>query len=320
MIKQHVPFVLAIMLFDCGQGTRPPGPRSADSSEDQIILNKLQSYMSCLDQSARVFEIADLYRAHLGDKAAARETGVSVQMFSDPKPCLKGIVDANKLEPHLPELEAAGEAYAKAIDAVFTLTTAGHNYFDRSSENFDPAKGSALQPELLGAFGAFDAAQGALFDQVYRLNRKAHQDQLALREKKDGRTLPIIADDMMFHAEDLVRFAAIPWDHLDKLDLAAFTTSLEAFETSVDEMVSYSAANPKKSDALFKDPWTFKQEVKGYLIAAEQLLSRARDHLAYTDAEKIMIAANNERSVIGTPAAMIDAYNRVVDTYRPEQQ
>ncbi len=309
--------VLAILTCGCRQAGKVPGAGSNDSVENQNILTKLQGYMLCLDHSARVFQVADVYTKRFAEAPPTPELDVPLQTTGDPEKCIDALKEAKPQPPSLPALEAAGEAYGKALNAVFLLTTTGHDYYDRASRTYAPAKGVALHGKLLAAFHEFDVAQGALFDEVYRLNRSVHQDQLARREHKNGRTFAVIADDMMLRAEDLVRFAATPWDHLDKLDVVAFTTSLGRFESAIEEMSAYGLANTTEAEGVMKGFRQVTSTAQDYLTTAKQLLIRARDHVAYTDAEKIMLAASNERSVVGTPAAMILAYNNLVDSYSP---
>lgn len=311
----HALHVLAIALLGCGQGKRPPAASSADTVENQAILTKLHGYIDCLgDHSSRVFRVADVYRERVGGNPPTAETNVRLQASADPKECLEAISAAQALPPRLPELDAAGVAYGKAVADVFALTAAGHGYYDRGSETYDLAKGLALHPELVAAFDAFDEAQGTLFDQVYLLNRTVHIDQLARREKKDGRKLVTISDAVMVEAEGLVRFAATPWDQLDQLDLPALTLQLGGLENVLEKMTAYALDHEEETDA-FEGFQTLVAHANAYVIAAKQLVHRARGNVAYTDADKIMIGANNEAGVPGTPAAMVKTYNRLAEAW-----
>jgi hypothetical protein len=288
--------VLAITLAACGQGAQRAPNANADTPENQAMLAKLKGYSECLDEHAeRVFDLADAYRAH-----------GQLEVPSEPKKCLDKIADGKKLEPHVPELEAAGDAFGTALTEVAAAMGEAHA---------DRAKVATLHPRILAALDAFDAAQGALFDQVYQLNRTVHADRLAHREKREGRSLSVIADDAMMRAEDAMRGGAIGADHLDKLDLAVLTARLDKFEAGFEEMQAYALAHPKELGDNAKAFHGLVENGRSYLVAGRQLVIRARDHVPYTDAEKMMIAANNERSVIGTPAAMVNAYNLLVDFY-----
>jgi len=306
--------VLAIALLGCGQGTRPPGPAN-DSVENQAILAKLDHYIGCLqDHSSSVFQIADAYTTRVAGTPPTAETRVVLLASREPRECVEAIATARALSPSIPELDAAGEAFGAALGSVFALTTEGAGYYARGSKTYDPAKGAALHPRLVAAFDAFDRAQGALFDQVYRLNRTVHLDQLDRREKKSGRKLVIVSESMLIDAEALVRFAAAPWDQLDKLDLQALVTEIGALEEAIGEMTAYAIEHEDETLA-FDQYRLLMDRAKEYVIAARQLAERARANVAYSDAEKIMIRAGNEAGVIGTPGAMSKAYNRLVEIW-----
>jgi hypothetical protein len=196
------------------------------------------------------------------------------------------------------EVEALADTFGKALTDVYQVT----------SGTYDATK-------LTSVFAELDAAHAALFDQVFRLNRAVHADQHARREKRDGRSMLVVADDMMLHAEDVIPFAATSWNHLDKLDIASLEPPLRALEASIEELSSYALAHPTEATDELKERDLITHQARAYAVAVRQLIGRARDHIEYTEAEKLMIAANNESAVAGTPGAMIAAYNVLVDIY-----
>jgi hypothetical protein len=202
------------------------------------------------------------------------------------------------MQPPLPALEAAGDRFAHALLTTFTLTSAGKD-----------------SPELAAAFTEFDEAQGMLADETRRLNMSIRASQLDAREKKEGRTLALIVDRMMFHAEELVRRSAIRWDLLDKLDLAGVSAELTTFQNLVAEMHTRALANPKETEKDISDYSVLSNSVRQFEISARQLTMRVGNHVAFSDAEKIMLQANNEEAVTGTPGAMIATYNQLVSAY-----
>ena len=110
---------------------------------------------------------------------------------------------------------------------------------------------------------------------MVRLNRAVHVDQVARREQRDGRTLAIRYEHVMLAAEDLVRFAATPWNHLERLDLAAFTALLDALDRDVVDMVAQAVAHPE-TVASVGGYWGYLQHARDYLVSGEQLATRAR--------------------------------------------
>jgi Protein of unknown function (DUF3829) len=309
VIRRNVVLVLVVSIIGCDP-KKIPSKKSDDSSENQAILEKLQGYVGCLrDNSSNVFEVADLYTRRFDGKPPAE--GASVPLFptSDPRSCLEAIADVRTLPPDLPDLVAAGDAFGKAVKAVFDLTTEGHRHFDRSAPaSFNPARGIALHPRLVTAFADFDAAQGRLFDEVTRLNRRIHADQLLHREQRDGRTLEVTSDNLLYQAEGLARFAATRWDQLDKIDVSAFSEQLEAYDYTIEEMAGRIRADVKGAENYKSQ----LNQARAYQTVIKQLFKRSHDNIGFTEAEKIMIAADNEKAVVGTPAAALAAYNALV--------
>jgi hypothetical protein len=307
--------VTAITLAACA--TKGGAPITKDSAENQATLRKLEGYIVCLEMAHHTFEVADRYRERYAAHPPAATDDTPVQPASDPEECTGDVLRAVQLDPKLPELDAAGRAYLDAETETYALTVAMHDAFDHASLSYNPAAGIALHPRVLAAFDHFDAAQAALFDQVFALNHKIHVDQLARRTKDEGRTLAVMLEEMVVRAEALIPYASVSSDRLDAVDLDAMTNAIIALQSSLDEVTAFADLHQKDASALLKGFWEIPRSAKDYVFAARQLVARARDHVAYTDAEKLEIAAHNEGAVVGTPAAMIDAYNHLLDVYTP---
>jgi hypothetical protein len=322
MSKGPVMIALAIAATGC-RGAGPVEPQPVEDPEVQELMTKLEPYLRCLDHAGHVFAIGDAYRRRY-EATAPTARDMRVTIAADPQHCIEGTRVAKDLEPALPELESAGEAYAHAIRAVFELTSDVHAYVTRTSKKYDPEKGLALHPDLLGSFRRFEVAQARLFDQVYLVNRRAHDKQLASRQEKHGRTLAVITEDAMLRAEGLVQFASVPWSQLDQIDLVAAAAQLDSYAAALHEATRYARTRPEEARTMIAadDGYASLLELaRAYLVAAEQMLDRARNKVPYTDAERLMITSStsNAGKVIGTPAAMIDAYNRLIDAYDPLQ-
>jgi len=315
MVKHSALFALVIALAACkASAARPP---RVDDPENQAILAKLQGYIHCLeDHSKRVFQTTDAYLKPLGRNAPTVDSLVVLQPTAEPDKCIEAVAAAKQKQPALPELELAGDRYAKALASVFALTSEGATYFDRQSPERDPARGIALHGKLVAAFAEFERAQAQLFDRVFRINREIHVDQLARREKKDGPSLAVRADKLVLHAEGFVQVAATTWDRLDALDTAVLTARLAEIEHDLNELAVYSLAQAAETKT-FGGYWQLEDHARLFVIASRQLIKRAHDRVPYNDTEKLMIAAGNEASVAGTPASVIAAYNRLVDVYGP---
>jgi hypothetical protein len=248
-----------------------------------------------------VFRTEDLYRHDFADGPPGPDSVVVMVATPDPAECLAAIAAASAVQPAMPELDRAGAGYATELARVHRLTS-----------TYDRAKAADLHGDLMSGFEAFDRAQAALFDQVYAVNRKMHLVQFAHRANQDE-TLALLSERTLLAAEDVARFAAVPWNQLDKLDTAALAASIAGLEGAIQPLYAYERKDPQRVKGLgyFTD---FRDKAGELVVAARQLARRAHDNVAYSDAEKLMIRAGNEAGVIGTPAALSNAYNRVTES------
>jgi hypothetical protein len=311
MVTRSTLIALVIASSACAP-SKPRAARVTDSPENQALLAKLRGYVLCLDEYApRVFEIADDYLSRFGDRQPTPDVLALVSVVPDPKPCFEGLAEARKLPPQQPTLDTAGAAFARAYEAVYALIKEAHDRFDRKHPAYDPVKGVAMHGPLLAAFREFDRTQGPLFDEVRRLDLGVRRDQLTRTEQREGRTLQVLIDWMMLRGEELIAIASTPTERLEQLDVAAAGAMATAFEDTLAE----AAAARRSVDPADTEPDVLVLQARRFLIAARQMISRARDKLAFTDAERIMLAAANEPEVVGTPAALAAAYNKLIEAY-----
>lgn len=295
-------FLILAALAGCRKWKRAAPHVELD--ENQAILVKLEGYIACLqDHSIPILELADLYVTPLAGKAPTAETLPKVSATPDPKDCLQAITEARSLAPALPELVRAGDAFARALEQLHAVTSTSAKYRGGAA-NAEAAL--ALHPELVAAFAAFERAQVELYDEVFRLNRQVHAAQLA-QPAPHGKGAPSELEQlwnrMLFEAEGLVRFAVTPLEANAHGELAA---QLERYERALGVTSMYLRAQKDS------DPATALAPAQDLLTASRQLLHRVRDNIPYTDAEKIMIAADNEKNLVGSPASVLLGYNNLV--------
>lgn len=296
MSSMRLVVAVACIAAACGRGRRPK--TGGTGTEEAQLLAKVRGYLKCLQEhSSSVFLIEDTYREQLAHAAAPAGEDVRLAPSPDPKGCIDAIAAAKALPPRMPELERSGDDFAAALASVHELTDAAHAFDDR--------------PKLLAAFDSFDRAQAALFDQVFRINRDVHLAQLSRREAKSGTSLGLLAEKAQLDAEALVPYGAESSDHVDATDVAGLEAHLATFEASIETMSSYAASHPDEVET-FGDLTSFIEAARTFATSARELAERARNHIAYSDSEKLLIGAGDEAGVPGSPAAVVRAYNRFV--------
>lgn len=295
-------FLLLAALSSCRKWKRDAPHVELD--ENQAILVKLEGYVVCLkDHSVPILELADLYRAPLAGQAT-EQPAPKISATPDPKDCLQAITEARGLAPALPELVRVGDAFARALEQLHTLTSSRAKLGAQKPPNAEAE--AALHTDLLEAFAAFERAQRGLYDEVFRLNRQVHAAQLA-QPAPQGKGAPTELEQlwnrMLYEAEGLVQFAALP---LPAARHGEFAAQLDRYERAL------AATSMNLRAQQNSDPAVALAPAQELLTAGRQLLHRVRDNIPYTDAEKIMIAANNEKNLVGSPASVLVGYNNLV--------
>jgi hypothetical protein len=303
------------------------------------MMGKLQPYIECMVEfSPAVFQLADGYRTRYANQpptlpadagAGSAGSGATASLYDqafvppppDPGVCVRHVGAARGGKTQTPELDKIGDAYLDALKTVTDLARDAHIASDPSNKSgkdagkhYDPAKAIALHPKLLAAFAAFDRAHNALFELVFKLNHEVHASQLAQRIERDGRNAVNVTDTIMLLAEDLAHYGELSPDRVDQIDLAALTRQLDQIDRQVHELDGIATSDLEDANHVPHLP-ALLDAIHAFVAAGRQLVVRAQNHVAYSDAEKIMIGARNDAAVIGTPAALLAAYNRMVNGY-----
>ena len=89
---------------------------------------------------------------------------------------------------------------------------------------------------------------------------------------------------------------------------------LDRVDSAVEDAANFATAHPKDAEDFARFS-SFLDDARSYVIAGHQLARRARDRVAYSDAERIMAGAGNEAAIVGSPGALARAYNAVVEDF-----
>ncbi|WP_394824105.1 YiiG family protein [Pendulispora albinea] len=298
-----------------GEETEASSASAAEEvSEEEAIGEKLNAYIDCInsisdrfhDSGQRYFSWADPEKGPTGKERVI----YGLYTISDPAKCAAGIEKAKTMKPSIPELEAAGTAYAAAVTSGFPVLKDANDYYDQKNYKDDKmAKGRALHPQLVSAFEGFDKADKALRAQVDTLNRQVKERTLAKLEKTEGKKLAYWRSYTMLVAEDVVKLGD---SHpLDKVDLPKLTAKIDEYEKAVNELNNYIGAHKDEADK-FMMITALASEAKSFLVAAKELMRRVRDKVPYSSGEKMHLGGSSEWMVEGSPGKLVKAYNSLV--------
>jgi hypothetical protein len=309
-IRQRVDFTCAVMaVLACWLGEGCARPRKSIDptlADEQAMLTKVHGYLDCLNnESSYVFSAADAYREQVRNHAPTAAMRIEISVPPDPATCLDAIAAAAKLEPHVPELETAAANFARDLSSVYERSRSSRDYYETA--NAGPTKATELDRALSAAYDAFDTSQGVLFDRVFELNRKYHLAQAARRAKTEKVALPQLAERVELEAEALVECAATGSEA--SLAGCGFETHIAMFASVLEDYKTYAKTHPDEVDATGVS--SFVEDAGRLVVAAREMAGRLQTNVAYSATENLMIESGDGAKVVGSPAAVIEAYNRI---------
>jgi hypothetical protein len=278
----------------------PPGAASDDAS-----VEKTNAYVGCINRlSARAHASRDRYFSWVNAKTGptGKERIVyGVYTIYDTAECRADVAKANAIAPHDAPTEAAASAFVAAVTALEPLLKESDDYYTQQDYKDDNmAKGKALHPKLVAAWDAFDAADHALRERVDAISDARAVAKLASIEKSEGRHARYFIESLMIEAKRVVRA-----EDEEKPDLDAIKRAIDAFEAASKGL----EADDGKVGSMFLG------NAKTFLATAKQLMRRIRDHVPYSDGDKMMINAGSGWMIEGSPQKLLRDYNALVDGY-----
>jgi hypothetical protein len=275
-------------------GRRGEGALASDPPADQALATKLAAYTQCLNLHSNVlFSSRDRYLGWVDAEAgpSCRERCVSWGVSEHtadrgPAGCAVGkLPRALELPPRLPELEAAGAGYARALQTLVEILGQAHRYYDQKDYKEDGcAKGQQLHKPLLAAFADLEQADKAIRAVLDRelpaLLRRRLERARAVVDPTRGQ--PAAAQDraatylkLLVDAHDL--FSALRAQHAgaqtdrDAEGIRAMITSLQQ---SIDDAAQAEARSPDRSRDGLLWPHDFRSWV---MPPALELLKAAKE-------------------------------------------
>ena len=200
-----------------------------------------------------------------------------VDKLEDPNICAYAVQRAATIEPHNQALEAAADAYQKALVALAPLMNEANLYYKRENYQDDNmAKGRDLHPRLMAAWDAFIKANLELRQQVKAVRKEVDQEHLKKLEDQP-RKLQYFSLKATLEAEDILT-AASEFTSANDFPLEQFETLVATYEKTVDDLLAYHASHPDQGKPVFFS-MRFSNHHENLLVAAKQFLRRRRERL-----------------------------------------
>jgi hypothetical protein len=282
------------------------------AAETPAEIEKMNAYVGCINRlSARTFQSRERYFSWVSKKGPTGRERIIYGTYTiyDTAECKKNVEKANALEPHDAALEAAADAYAAAVGALEPLLKDADDYYEQENYKDDHmAKGKALHPRLVAAWDAFAKADKALRGEVEAINDKRQLARLAEIEQEDGKQVRYYVEATMIYAKHVLRA-----EDTDKPDVGAITKALKDYEDTVAAAEAFSESGGLDSHKIGS---FFMSSAKSYLVTAKQLMRRFRDHVPYSQGDRMMLSnPGGGWMVEGSPPRLLRDYNSLVDAY-----
>lgn len=268
-----------------GGTTSSSGGSPQDDADEQLLV-KLDGYIDCLNSlSSQAHFARSRYLSWIRDPKVGptgKEIFVAVIQEiprNEAEECSAGVLKSNGLPPKDPKLEEAGDAFAKAIVKLDALVDDAHAYYENKNYKDDKfAKGKALHPQLMAAFGEFSKADGNLHRTVDGVTKPLSQRTLGRIEKEEGKKFRYHRKATLIAARELVE-AGDPVGDDDDVDFALFSAAFNELDKAITELESYGTLHKKDLDLQSNPAWPLAgSHYDSFLRAANDYRKKAREY------------------------------------------
>jgi hypothetical protein len=259
-----------------------PAPSTGPTTEEEKIAAKLNLYVECTNRSRdRIRESWERYSERVDAKtgvARAKQKPHIVRIEGELEPCRHAVDQGERMEPALPEIEAAMKSYYASGTELAGYTQQLDDYYENDGPKGDEwEKGKAIAPQLLAAWEAWDAADVALETAVDAKKDENDAKLLALIEAREGKNLRWHAQHVVLAAKTLARCVAV-----EGTKAATCDDAHGALAAAASDFRAYHDAHAAEAEAVF---WmsSFQGAVGTYVTEAEALMRSLRDGKAKPD-------------------------------------
>ncbi len=285
------------------------------SDEDQALGEKLNGYIrDCLNRYSksvhsaeeRYFSWADSKKGPTGKE---RNVYGVYEISTDPEACRSAIAKSNAAPPKKPDVEKLAEAYSAALVAVVPIVNDAHKYYERGDYKDDKmSRGKQLHPKLVSAFETFDKADTDLSHLVDQVQEDLDRRELVRIEKEEGKKGHWHTVNTTLSAKPLLHEGA---KDVSKINLTALSTASDAFEKQVDGFDAWATQNKTEASGTS----SVLRTAKDLVTAGKNLVRHIRDKKPYSSTEKSWMGTSSGWMVDGSPDAVLDRYNKLIDAY-----
>lgn len=291
-------------------GLPPTKPASAPADPDRQLSEKLDTFVSCVNDRPR--QSRDRYLSWVDGEQGptGREAHISYGLYEvsvDPH-CQGQLGKAPSLPPSLAELDGAMRRYAEVVLRIAPIITRAAEYYEAADYKDDgAAKAKQMHPALMRAFGEFDEVYGAALAAVEAVAVPLTLREIAHAEIR-GDSVKALGARALLEARRLMGVAAAmnPRD-LRTLDLPRYCGELEPLQARVDQF-------GKAAEQPGAPSWAarYRSSLLGFLKEAKGLRRRAERKQQFVGAHRSWLGTPAGWMVNDSPDAMRHALDEVL--------
>lgn len=205
-IGQTLPGFTRLLILIAGSvGTLGVPLQSASAQDVQAAIEKANVYIEVAKNTERAVDSWDRYASWVNMKKGptGKERYISYGMYDlyDLDGLLKEARASIGKEPRITKLDDAMTRYIDAYEALAPLMNRASAYYDREGYKADKmAEGQALHKQMVPLATTFLAERDAMMPELRAFARDVEQQDVAEREKRDGRTAAWHVGHVLHHA------------------------------------------------------------------------------------------------------------------------
>jgi hypothetical protein len=262
--------------------TTDPKASAADQADEQLQA-KLDEYIKCLNSLSS--SIRSSRKEYVSSFPKTGPTGKESSAYISTLPegaaaqCTAGVAKAKLMPPKNPQLEQAGDDFAKYAAELDPQITTLHDYFDKKNFRDDKwAKGKQMHAPLMASFHAFNKADNQLHSVLDGITKPLAQRTLARIEREDGRRFAYHRKHVLNAARDVVE-AADPGGDEDAVDFNLYTSTHNELESALKDLQTYGDAHKAELDDQKKAPhWPVADSnYDSFVSAANDYVKASKD-------------------------------------------
>jgi hypothetical protein len=294
------------------------GPGSGEPegfAEDQALGEKLNGYIrDCLNRFSKPVRTSEeryysWVDPHKGPVAKSRKVNGIEAIAIDPDLCKSAVARSNGRPPNLPAMEKKAEAYVASLTELVPVVNEAGAYYERGDYKADKmAKARQLHPKVMAAFEAFDRADGELSEAVDKVQDDLDRRELLRIERDEGKKAHWYVVHTTVLAKPVLHESA---KDVTKIDGAAVKSACESFAVAVGEFDSWANQNPNDATKSAR----FVTAAKALAGTCDALVHRLQEKKPFSAAERKRLGTSVGLTVEGSPDAVLDQYNRVIEAY-----